>query len=356
MIATLRQRYWIVGARELAKRIVRQCKVCHRYSAKANDQLMGDLPKYRVNAAFPFYEVGCDYAGPIMYKQHNGRKSPIAKAYVAVFICLVTKAVHLELVTDLSADAFMAALDRFVARRGVCGHIHSDNGTNFQGAAKKLSDTYKAVTTFEFNNNISNFLSSKGIQWHFIPPAAPHFGGAWESTVKVMKYHLKRTIGQATLKFEELTTLLTRIEAILNSRPLVQADSDDLPYISPGHFLIGRPLNALPEVDVTHLKTSTLTKWRLIQQLTQYFWSRWSNDYLLSLQPRVKWQQERPNMKKDDIVLLRGENLPPACWKLGRVIETHAGSDGLVRVATVKTETSTFRRPITKLFPLPKDD
>ncbi|XP_046808365.1 uncharacterized protein LOC124420198 [Lucilia cuprina] len=291
-----------------------------------------------------------------MYKLHNGRKAPIVKAYVAVFICLVTKDIHLELVSDLSSDAFLAALDRFVARRGLCGHIHSDNGTNFQGAAKKLGEIYKLVKSFEFNTNVSNFLSSKGVQWHFIPPSAPHFGGAWESTVKSMKYHLKRTIGQATLNYEELTTLLTRIEALLNSRPLVQADSDGLPYINSGHFLVGRPLNALPEVDVSHLKTSTLSKWRLIQQLSQYFWSRWSNDYLLSLQPRKKWQTEKCNLIKDDVVLLRDENLPPACWKLGRVIETHAGSDGLVRVATIKTETSTFKRPITKLYPLPKED
>lgn len=161
-----------------------------------------------------------------------------------MFICLVTKAIHLELVTDLSTDAFLAALNRFVSRRGLCGHIHSDNGTNFQGAAKKLDEIYKLVKNFKR---------------HFIPPAAPHFGGAWESAVKCMKHHLKRTIGQTNLNYEELTTLLTRIEAILNSRPLVQADSDDIPYISYGHFLVGRPLNALPEVDVTHLKSSTLT-------------------------------------------------------------------------------------------------
>ncbi|XP_075162693.1 uncharacterized protein LOC142235322 [Haematobia irritans] len=356
LIATIRQRYWIIGARELAKNIYYNCGVCHRFSAKANSQLMGDLPTYRVNANHPFYEVGCDYAGPILYKQHNGRKAPMVKAYIAVFMCLVTKAVHLELVTDLSSEAFLAALDRFVARRGLCGHIHTDNATNFQGAAKKLGELYKVVSNYKFNTNISNFLSSKGVQWHFIPPSAPHFGGAWESTVKSVKFHLKRTFGQATLNYEELSTLLARIEAILNSRPLVQADSDDEPYITPGHFLIGRPLNALPETDVTQLKTSTLTKWRLVQQLTQQFWIRWAKDYLLSLQPKGKWLNETPNINVNDIVLLREDNIPPACWKLGRVIETHAGSDGLVRVATIKTENSIFRRPITKLSVLPKDD
>lgn len=355
LIATLRQKYWIIGARELAKRVYYKCTVCHRYRNKANDQLMGDLPKFRVNANYPFYEVGCDYAGPIMLKQHNGRRPPLIKSYIAVFICLVTKAVHLELVSDLSTDAFLAALDRFIARRGLCGHIHSDNGTNFQGAAKRLKEICKDSSFLSSNHNISNFLSSKGIQWHFIPPGAPHFGGTWESTVKCMKYHIRRSIGQSTLNFEELSTLLARIEAILNSRPLVQADSDDEPYLTPGHFLIGRPLNAVPEVDLSHVKTSTLSKWRLIQQITQHFWSRWSNDYLLSLQPKAKWLTENPNLTTNDVVLLREENLPPACWKLGRVIETHPGSDGLVRVATIKTESTTLKRPITKLYPLPKD-
>lgn len=355
LVATLRQKYWIIGVRDVVRSVTRQCSVCLRYSARAQEQLMGDLPKFTVNAAHPFYEVGCDYAGPILYKQHNGRKSPLTKAYVAIFICLVTKAVHLELVSDLSTDAFLAALDRFVARRGLCARIHSDNGTNFRGAARQLNEIHKLVTTFQSKNQISNSLSSKGIQWQFIPPGAPHFGGAWESTVKSMKFHLRRTVGQTTLNFEELSTLLTRIEAILNSRPLVQADSDDVPYLTPGHFLVGRPLNAVPEPDVTHLKTTYLSKWRLVQQLTQHFWSRWSTEYLLSLQPKSKWFKEKQNVCIDDIVLLREENLPPACWKLGRVIATHAGADGLVRVVTLKTANSTFKRPVTKLLPLPKE-
>ena len=133
---------------------------------------MGSLPRYRVNATYPFYEVGCDYAGPIMYKQRSGRNPPMVKGYVAVFICLVTKSVHLALISDLSTEAFLAALDRFVAQRGVCGHIHSDNGTNFRGAAKKLNEIYKKLTSSQSTNQICNFLSSKGIQWHFITPAA----------------------------------------------------------------------------------------------------------------------------------------------------------------------------------------
>ena len=140
----------------------------------------------------------------------------------------------MELVSDLSTEEFLAALARFVARRGVCGHIHSDNGTNFRGAAKKLNEIYKKLTSSESTNQICIFLSSKGIHWHFIPPAAPHFGGIWESTVKAMKFHLRRTLGQAILTFEELVPLVARIEAILNSRPLVQADSDDQLYLTPG--------------------------------------------------------------------------------------------------------------------------
>lgn len=354
-LATLRQKYWIIGIRDVVKSVIHNCPTCIKFAAKANEQLMGDLPRYRVNAAFPFYEVGCDYAGPILYKQHFGRKSPICKAYVAVFICLVTKAVHLELVSDQTTDAFLAALDRFVARRGLCGHIHSDNGTNFQGAARKLAEYKQTAAQSDWNDKISNYLSSKKIQWHFIPPGAPHFGGAWESAVKSMKFHLKRTIGQATLNFEQLVTLLARIEAILNSRPLVQGESDDQPYISPGHFICGRPLNAVPEHECTHLKLSTLANWRLIQHLTQSFWVRWSAEYLLSLQSKSKWLTEKPNISVNDVVLIREENLPPACWKLGKVLQVHAGSDGLVRVITLKTETSIMKRPITKVIPLPKD-
>ncbi|XP_075157634.1 uncharacterized protein LOC142230901 [Haematobia irritans] len=146
---------------------------------------MGDLPTYRVNANHPFYEVGCDYAGPIQYKQHNGRKALIVKAYVAVFICLVIKTVHLELVTDLSSEAFLAALDSLPEEDYVV--------------------TYTLIMPQIFRGlpkSLENFIKWSPVA--FYSTKCFHFGGAWDSTVKSVKYHLKRTLGQATLNYEEL--------------------------------------------------------------------------------------------------------------------------------------------------------
>ncbi|XP_055902810.1 uncharacterized protein LOC129938987 [Eupeodes corollae] len=357
LIATLRQSYWIVGLRDLAKSVVHRCTICHRHSKQTSSQLMGNIPKYRLHGIYPFYDTGCDYAGPFLLRQHNGRRAPIIKSYIALFICLTTKALHLELVSDLSTDCFLAALKRFVARRGLCAHIRSDNGTNFVGAARQLGELHRLFASHNNHILISDFLSSKGIQWHFIPPGTPHFGGAWESGVKRVKFHLRRVIGQSTLNFEEMTTLLTQVEAILNSRPLCAlSDSDDTSYLTPGHFLTGRPLVAIPEPDVTNVKMSLLARWKLVQQLTQGFWSKWSSEYISSLQPRQKWNKAEPNIKIGDIVLLKDENLPPAYWKIGKVTATHAGGDGLVRVATVRTKTGLFKRPVTKISILPLDD
>ncbi|GFQ98176.1 integrase catalytic domain-containing protein [Trichonephila clavata] len=103
---------------------------------------------------------------------------------------MCTKAVHLELVSSLSAAAFLSALRRFVSRRGYPSDIYSDNGTNFVGASAYLKDLFKLL----HNSNVQDYSSSKNIQWHFIPPYAPNFGGVWEASVKLTKHHLLKTL------------------------------------------------------------------------------------------------------------------------------------------------------------------
>ncbi|GFT94630.1 integrase catalytic domain-containing protein [Trichonephila clavipes] len=131
-----------------------------------------------------------------------------------------TKAVHIEAVGDLTTDSFIAALRRFSARRGAPRHIYSDNGTNFVGSRRKLDEIRKLWLSLPTNEAISYYLSKSSMDWHFIPPSSPHFGGIWESGIRSVKFHLKRVLGETILTFEELTTLLTQIEGVLNSRPL----------------------------------------------------------------------------------------------------------------------------------------
>ncbi|GFV76203.1 integrase catalytic domain-containing protein [Trichonephila clavipes] len=284
---------------------------------------MGNLPKHRATLERPFFSCGIDYAGPVLIKCNKGRGTKSTKGYIALFVCLATKAVHIEAVGDLTTDSFIAALRRFSARRGAPRHIYSDNGTNFVGARRKLDELRKLWLSLPTNEAISYYLSKSSIDWHFIPPSSPHFG--------------------------ELTTLLTQIEGLLNSRPLSYVNDSDIECIStltPSHFLTGDVLLSVPEELPS--TSNHRDRWELLQKIKRGFWKKWSSEFISSLQPRKKWQEAQPNLKEGDIVLIKEEG-PPGTWPMARVLQVHPGNDGLVRVATVKTQDSVFKRPVHKL-------
>lgn len=200
-------------------------------------------------------------------------------------------------------------------------------------------------------------MSDFQTNWHFNSPASPHMGGLWEAGVKSTKYHLKRIIGNASLSYDEFETILLQVEACLNSRPLaVIKDSPNMTVLTPAHFLIQAPLNALPERNFQVDKLSYTNRWNYLQRLTQQFWSIWSQDYLNTLRNRKKWRQVSQNIKIGDIVLLKEDNVPPTTWPMGMVVQVHPGKDGLVRVVTIKTNKTCLQRPVVKLAPLPFAD
>lgn len=351
MLSYIRTTHWIMNARNSLRSHVHRCTICFRYSANGQTQLMGNLPGPRVTISRPFTHVGIDYAGPleILAKRSRGRRQ-CTKGYICIFICLATKAIHLELVGDLTTQSFMASFSRFIARRGNPTNIYSDNGTNFVGAAHQLERDCGRIAP-----QVAELVANEGITWHFIPPSAPHFGGLWEAGVKSTKFHLRRILGNAVVTFEEMTTTLAEIEACLNSRPLcpLSNDPNDFGTLTPAHFLIGDQIRAPPRPSVFDINVNRLDRWQVTQQLTEQFWHRWSNEYLHRLQTRPKWLTKKPNILVGDMVLVREDRLPPAKWIMGRIVQTHAGQDDLVRSATVKTATTVIKRPITKLCRLP---
>lgn len=290
-----------------------------------------------------------------MCRETLRRKAPNFKTYFCLFICMTTKAVHIELVHHLSSASFVAALQRFVSRRGLPAHVYSDNGTNFVGASRHLTEVYQWLKNEDTTRDIINYASSACIQWHFNPPSAPHFGGLWESNIKSVKTLIKRTIGDNLLTIEELTTLYSRVEAILNSRPLCSTSSspNDPECLTPGHFLIGRPLVSVPEETTLDLRLNTLTRWQLVQRMTECLWKKWRLHYLSSLQQRSKWTTSTPNPSVDDVVILMEDNIPMLQWPIARIIKLHPGRDGIARVATIKTSKGIYTRPLVKLAPLP---
>jgi hypothetical protein len=354
LLSIVRQSYWPIRAKDAIKRITQKCVWCFRHKPKAADQYMGDLPAHRSTICFPFWNTGVDFAGPLQLKM---TRRTTTKAYIAIFVCMATKAVHVELVSELSTNAFLAALTRFISRRGHCKSIYCDNATNFVGAKNELQALYNMLNDADHQRTVANTCAAKRIEFHFIPPRAPHFGGLWEAAVKSTKFHLVRIVGTTLLSFEEMTTVLVKIEAILNSRPLIAEsdDPEDFTAITPGHFLIGRPLVAIIEPDYTDVNTNRLRRWQLLQQLTQHFWKRWSVDYLSSLQKRTK-TSAITQIQVGSLALLKEDNLPPTRWVLGRITALHPGQDGLVRVVTVRTNTGEFKRPLVKICLLPTQD
>lgn len=351
----LRRSYWIIGGRAPVKSHILRCGRCARYRGVRAQQLMGQLPTSRVSSTRSFYNSGLDYAGPVSLKTWRGRASRTYKGYLAIFVCMATSAIHIEVVTDYTTDAFIAAYKRFTGRRGICSTLQSDCGTNFVGADSELKRQFE-LSSKELNH-LAALLAKDNTTWRFNPPSAPHFGGKWEAAVKSTKYHLQRVLKDTILTYEEMTTVTIQIEAVLNSRPLCPLSDDPTDYhaLTPGHFLIGEAPTAIPEPDLSSEKTSRLTRWQILRQKVDHFWSRWSSECLQRYQAVSKWHHPTNTIKEGSMVLITDERFPPGKWPLARVIHLHPGPDGLTRVVTLKTATSTYKRPITKLCVLPTD-
>ncbi|XP_030747104.1 uncharacterized protein LOC115875730 [Sitophilus oryzae] len=286
LLGSIRETFWPIRGRNLARATVRKCLRCFRFNPELVKSIMGNLPRDRVTPSSPFHVTGIDYAGPFLIKRGRGCK--VEKCYVGLFVCFSTKALHLELISSLATSSFIQALRRFASRRGKPIKIVSDNGTTFVGAYRELGNFLKSN-----RNNLVNASALGQINWSFIPPYSPHFGGLWEAGVKSVKHHLKRVLGNTQLTFEEFLTILCQIEGILNSRPLcpLTSDPNDFLPLTPTHFLIGRPLVAVPDDNVEDIKTNRLTRFQLIQQLSQQFWRRWERDFISEMQQKHKWEE-----------------------------------------------------------------
>ncbi|XP_043493624.1 uncharacterized protein LOC122518642 [Polistes fuscatus] len=352
-LSYIRRTFWIIGGRAPVKSFLKDCLTCARIRGVRAQQLMAPLPASRVTPSLVFETTGLDYAGPVTMKTFQGRGAKSFKGWIAVFICFSTSAVHLEVVSDYTTEGFLKAFRRLTSRRGIPKTLRSDCGTNFQGANKQLEDLLSAATKESLK--IQRLLTNDGTNWIFNPPAAPHMGGKLEAAVKSIKYYLKRTISDTLLTFEDFSTFLAQVEAVLNSRPLssLSEDPDDIRALTPGNFIRGEVLTTIPEPSLIDISDSRLSHFQRIQERFQQFWKRWSTECLQPHQTTSKWQTSKNDIREGSLVLITDERLPPSKWPLARVIQLHPGKDGLCRVVTLKTATSTITRPIVKLAPLP---
>lgn len=364
----IRQRYWVPDLRRKTQWVVQRCLNCVRQVLKPMDQLMGELPDRRVNPARAFQFSGVDFFGPVTIKARNGRGNVSEKGYVAVFICLVTRAIHLEPVVGLSVGPFLAAFARFTSRRGKCSELYSDNGTTFVGSKNEMR---RAAESWR-HKLMKEGLAEHGVIWKFITKRAPHQGGIWEAAVKSVKHHMKRMLETEPFSYEALYTLLTRVEACVNSRPICRPsdDASDQLALTPAHFLIGEPLIRPLDRDCSTIPTNRLDLWNTIVKREQEFWKQFQRDVYPGLQIRKKWCQRKPNLQVGDVVVIKEDNLPPGVWKMARVVEAKPGKDGLVRTVILEVpkkqsgdvsrpirirRPKRFSRAVQKLCPIPVD-
>lgn len=263
-MARIRQNFWILNCRNEVKCHIHNCRRCFRQNPKPISQLMAPLPAFKVRPPrFAFVHCGLDFAGPIYIKCSERRNASMVKAYICVFVCMVSKATHLELVGDLSSAKFILALRRMMARRGICKDIYCDQGTNFVGASNELPLLLMQAKS-SVSIEIAKLFEKDGTTFHFVPPSAPNWGGQWESFVKLTKYHLNRMTSHFKFTFEEMTTILSQIEVCLNSRPLcpMTNDPDDCDPLTAGHLIIGTAMNLIPEASLLSLKETTLDRFQ----------------------------------------------------------------------------------------------
>ncbi|GFR21277.1 integrase catalytic domain-containing protein [Trichonephila clavata] len=353
-LTQLRKNYWIPKGRQLVKTIIRICLICKKYNAKPADQLSGQLPRDRITQSPPFQIVGIDFTGAILVKDNQETH----KSYVSLFTCAVTRAVHLELVSDMSTKCFLLALRRFLARRGNCKVIYSDNARTFKAAERELAYFANILKDSEFQN----FVADKGIHWKFIVERAPWWGGFYERLVKTIKDPLRKILGKALLMFEELSTILSEVEVIVNHRPLTYVENDpgEPEPLTPAHFLeLGYgdskyPIHFIELIDATTARESYKKRKTYRTLLLKQLWRRWKEQYLLQLKTvnHFKTPSVHKNLKLNDIVLVEGNVKSKLLWELGIIKEIFIGRDNNVRSCLVKTSKGLFKKPIQLLYPL----
>ncbi|GFT32713.1 integrase catalytic domain-containing protein [Trichonephila clavipes] len=353
-LTQLRKKYWVPKGRQLVKTMIRICLVCKKYSAKPADQLSGQLPRDRITQSPPFQSVGIDFTGAILVKDNQGTR----KSYVSLFTCAVTRAVHLELVSDMSTKCFLLALRRFHARRGNCKVIYSDNARTFKAAERELTYFANILKDSEFQS----FVADKGIHWKFIVERAPWWGGFYERLVKTIKDPLRKILGRALLTFEELSTILSEVEIIVNHRPLTYVENDpgEPEPLTPAHFLkLGYgdskyPIHFIELIDATTAKESYKKRKTYRTLLLKQLWRRWKEQYLLQLKTanHFKTPSVHKNLKLNDVVLVEGNVKSKLLWELGIIKEIFIGRDDNVRSCLVKTFKGLFKKPIQLLYPL----
>ncbi|XP_058839534.1 uncharacterized protein LOC131695018 [Topomyia yanbarensis] len=343
VVNEVRQRFYIPNLRATVGKVMRECQRCKITKCQPQYPRMAPLPEERLTPFVrPFCYVGVDYLGPLDVSV--GRRKE--KRYVAVFTCLVTRAVHLEVAHCLSTDSCIMAVRRFIRRRGSPVEICSDNGTNFVGASNELIKQIKNI-----NNGCADTFTDARTKWTFNPPSAPHMGGVWERMVRSVKEALRALDDGRKLNDEILLTVLTEAECFINSRPLtyMPQESAGEEAITPNHFILGSSSAAHdPLRTPVDWAAALRSSYQRSQYLSEAVWNRWLKEYFPTLNKRPKWFEESKPVRVGDLVYVAEGSR--RTWIRGKVQQVIVGSDGRIRQAVVRTSSGReLKRPVVKL-------
>ena len=358
-LAEIRKKYWITNGRQAVKSVIKKCIVCKRYEGKPYASPSAPpLPKFRIDKTFPFLNTGIDFAGPLSVKVNMAsRTHKIGKAYICLFTCAVTRAVHLEMVLSLTTEDFILAFKRFSCRRGFPTTIYTDNGATFQGASKEIA---KFINDKENKAQLQEYCCNEAISWHFICPRAPWWGGFYERLVGLVKRLLKKILGNSLVTYLELETVLIEIEAVLNDRPLTYLSSEEnTEILTPFLLLLGRsPSTKVTKIDAETDACNAVQRRKYQKLLAHQFWNVYYRDYLVSLREHFSRKQSSGcgSVETGDVVHVYRQG-PRSQWRLAIVDEVIPGRDGKIRAAKVKfpingSQREHLTRPINHLYPL----
>ena len=348
-LAELNKRFWIVKSRVAVKRVQRSCMKCRIERARVIQPQMAPLPSFRFAPPHQSFAVtAIDFAGPYLTKSGRGRVRN--KRYMALFTCMQTRAVHLEMVTSLETSSFINAFVRMICRRGCPREVLTDNGSTFVKAEKELR------SQMLFNRAKLKDFSKDPIKWHFNPPYASHFGGVFEIMIKAAKRALSKVLEHSDINDEEYQTALCLSESLLNSRPITTTSDDikdDLP-LTPNHFLVGRlDLSDMLQEEDKREGLHPARRWKYVQALMQHYWIRWQKEVLHGYKSRSRWPDNASKaIAEGDVVLVLDPIRTSRGWSLGRVTKIFPGYDKNVRAVTVLVDGKEYRRPVNKLCPL----
>lgn len=337
MITFVRQSFEVFGLRVMAKSVKKACVSCQKCDARACNEVPAPLPKVRVTKAPVFSVTGIDFAGPVFCID-----CPEKKLYICLFVCGVVRAIHLELVDNLTSEDFLFSFRRFCALKRVPSIVYSDNGKNFIGGERVLG----------------SYLDIEAPEWRFICPRSPWWGGWWERLVRSVKNAIRKTLGKRSLTKVELTTCLHEVASSINSRPLtfVGTSVENRTPLTPNHFLSGQGNQGLESnliEDPENLDVDSLSLRHQEMVFRQEdFWKVWSTEYIRNLPPAFQKFKKEGNVEVGSVVMVREDNMPRSKWCIGVVKRLHLGKDDIPRSADIKTSSGLKTRAIQRLYNL----